>query len=428
MDLPSDEVGRKLPRGFYWRGQVIWFRYKDVAGEWQSATSGTAEIEEAKRVRRRVQGKVADARNAGVTDTGPQTFERYSVGNWLPRAVEHDKAYASFHRVNLAHALKHIGRLALEEVRPYHLFDMVRDLQAQRLESGEARFASRTILHVYGTVRVIFRDAVRRGLVEITPCTLSARLGELPEMHDKDPEWRETAVYTKEEVVALISDPSVPLYRRVSYAMLFLLGIRAGEFVVRRWRDWDPTAKPLGRMMVATAPHRARKGGLKGVKSGFARKHPVHPVLASILAEWKLSGWAQTYGRPPTAEDFIVGRASSRQIAPSGDGPIVVHRFNSKRPWQWLNGYSRKGRAGAASSHTPGDLERLGLRRRRAHDARRTLISLTQADGGRGEVLEYITHGPTKKQAFSLYTTWPWETQCEEVAKLKIAVRKRKAV
>jgi hypothetical protein len=426
VSLSGDGPSERLPRGFYRRGQVLWFRFKDVRGAWRSASSGATDIEEAKRVRRAVERKVVAVRDAGA-EAGPLTVERYATAKWLPGVEKRNRANAMFHRDNLAHAFPRIGHLLLEDVRRHHLIDMVRDLQAQRTESGQTTFAPRTVLHVYGSVRVMFRDALVRELVEATPCTLSTRHGELPKKRDKNPTWRQTAIYTKEEVSALISDPRLLTHRQVSYALLFLLGVRSGEFVYRRWRDWDPKAKPLGRMTVATAAERVGPGE-KSVKTGLARAHPVHPVLAAILAEWKLSGWAKTYGRAPTPDDFIVGRASSRGVAPTGAGPIVVHRFNAKRPWQWLNGYSRKGRAGAASDRTPGDLERLGFRRRRAHDARRTLISLAQADGGRSEVLEYITHGPSESEAFSLYTTWPWETQCEEIAKLKIAVRKKKAV
>jgi integrase len=40
------------------------------------------------------------------------------------------------------------------------------------------------------------------------------------------------------------------------------------------------------------------------------------------------------------------------------------------------------------------DLARLGLRKRRQHDLRRTFISLCLADGARKDVLRWITHGP----------------------------------
>ena len=65
------------------------------------------------------------------------------------------------------------------------------------------------------------------------------------------------------------------------------------------------------------------------------------------------------------------------------------------------------------------DLERLELRPRRQHDARRTFISLAIADGARKDILRWVTHGP-EGDIVDLYTTLPWHTLCEEVARLKI--------
>jgi hypothetical protein len=45
---------------------------------------------------------------------------------------------------------------------------------------------------------------------------------------------------------------------------------------------------------------------LEETKSQVPRRIPVHAVLARMLAEWKLSGWERTYGRAPTADDFII--------------------------------------------------------------------------------------------------------------------------
>jgi len=59
---------------------------------------------------------------------------------------------------------------------------------------------------------------------------------------------------------------------------------------------------------------------------------------------------------------------------------------------------------------------------RRTHDARRTFVSLSLADGARRDILRWITHGP-EGDVVSLYTTLPWKALCEEVAKLNIGLR-----
>ncbi len=69
-----------------------------------------------------------------------------------------------------------------------------------------------------------------------------------------------------------------------------------------------------------------------------------------------------------------------------------------------------------------GDLDKLGLRRRRQYDSRRTFISLARGDGARKDVLCWVTHGP-EGDVFDDYTTLPWPTLCAAVACLRIELR-----
>jgi hypothetical protein len=73
------------------------------------------------------------------------------------------------------------------------------------------------------------------------------------------------------------------------------------------------------------------------------------------------------------------------------------------------------------------DLERLGLRPRRQHDARRTFISLALAGGARKDRLRWVTHGPTG-DIVDAYTTLPWETLCNEVLWLRVDLREKEGV
>jgi hypothetical protein len=57
---------------------------------------------------------------------------------------------------------------------------------------------------------------------------------------------------------------------------------------------------------------------------------------------------------------------------------------------------------------------------------RRTFISLTLADGGRKDILRWITHGPTG-DVFDSYQTLPWATYCEELGKLRAEPPAREA-
>jgi len=68
------------------------------------------------------------------------------------------------------------------------------------------------------------------------------------------------------------------------------------------------------------------------------------------------------------------------------------------------------------------DLERIGLRQRRQHDARRTFISLARGGGARKDMLKWVTHGPGD-DVMDDYTTPPWEALCEAVACLRVGLK-----
>jgi hypothetical protein len=117
---------------------------------------------------------------------------------------------------------------------------------------------------------------------------------------------------------------------------------------------------------------------VKGTKTENPREMPVHPTLARILAAWKLSGFEQLTGRTPRPDDPIVPsrRGAYRNVNAS------LRRFHE-------------------------DLERIGLRARRQHDARRTFISIARADGAVADKLHFATHGPDGA-IMDDYTTLPW--------------------
>lgn len=186
--------------------------------------------------------------------------------------------------------------------------------------------------------------------------------------------------------------PSHPRNRRTIYAGMFLSGCRIGEWAARRWRDWEPTLQPLGRLMVATSFNRKAQEE-KGVKTDNPREVPVHAQLAEVLADWRQNGWSQMFGRSPGPDDFIT---------PSPRGGFL----KDPTVLEWLKK----------------DLAMLGCRGRRIHDSRRTFISLALADGADKHKLRWVTHGPPA-DIIDLYTTLPWETLCSQVAVLKIQRR-----
>jgi integrase len=255
--------------------------------------------------------------------------------------------------------------------------------------------APRTVRNAYAVVSALFRDAVIDGLIAASPCVLYG--AHLPAARDKNPEWRDSAVFELWEVALLIADPRIPRDRRVLYALMFLGCCRFGEASALRWRHYDPKAQPLGKLRVVES-YNTRLKKTTETKAERPRSVPVMPALAAILAEWKLGGWRETVkavngmDRPPGPEDLIV----PSRLGKNRSANHMLKKFHA-------------------------DLERLtseehpeGLRVRRQHDARRTWLSTVLAAGANEAHAKWTAHGPPPT-VLSHYTTLPWATLCKVV-------------
>ena len=112
--------------------------------------------------------------------------------------------------------LSEIGDLLLVEVRARHVVDLFHKLRTDR----ERNLAQRTIYNIYTVVAALFRDAKLADLIEQSPCILDER--QLGPLVDKDPEWRNDAVFARDEVETIISDARIPADRQMVYALELL--------------------------------------------------------------------------------------------------------------------------------------------------------------------------------------------------------------
>ncbi len=369
----------------YLRGGWWWCRLKDETGTWISRTTEFAEGDrrKAQRYAAAAQRKLDERRLAGDA-AGPVTVAAYSE-KWLAdREARGIRSIRADRGRFVNYILPHLGAMRLDEVRPRHVRDMVRALR----QAG--KIAPRTVLRVYGVVHTMFRDALVDELIESNPCTLHR--GELPAKVDKDPEWRTSATYTTREVEQLISDARIPPERRVQHALKAIAGLRHGEVAGLRWRHYDPTLEPLGRLVIATSYDTGR------TKTDVTRRVPVHPTLGKILAAWKLSHWERIYGRAPGADDLVVPTRNLTTI----DASDAVHAFKA-------------------------DLEALGLRieagehrDRGGHDLRSWFITTCQEHGAHRDLLRVVTH-TSKGDVVSGYTRAQWPALCAEVGKLRVS-------
>jgi integrase len=287
------------------------------------------------------------------------------------------------------HVVPVIGNIKMIDLRPKHAFALVKALKRTPSRRG-GLLAPRTVRGIYFLTKQAFDEAVVEEILVANPMLL--KKGVLPSIADKDAGWRETAVFTVGEVEQIISDPRIAEHRRVAYAIEFITGLRTGQVSALAWGDYEAAVQPLGRLTSAlTWDSKAKL--LKATKTKATFKIPVHPTLATVLARWKLAGWTARMGRPPSPTDLIVPTINN------------THRDVRKALEDFYE-----------------DLERLGLRRRRHYDSRRTFISLGLDSGAPKDVLMDITH-PRPKDAFDLYRSLAWLAKCEAVMKLKIELK-----
>lgn len=284
-----------------------------------------------------------------------------------------------------------LGRLRLEEVRPLHVRAWLEAMEAKKL-------AANTVLSVYSLMSRMFRAAVREELLEASPCLLER--GELPQLSDGEPEARpDEAVFSLRELEVLISDPRLPLDRRVGYAVSLLGGLRQGELAALTWADYDAALEPLGRLYVSKSYTRKNKR-VKSTKSNVARWVPVHPALASLLAQWQLSGWQALFGRRPESTDLLLPNRAGRFLTDLN---------------LWGN--------------LQADLKLLGWRPRTFHDTRATFITYAIAGGATWELLQHVSHGVKRRsrRMSHVYVRPPWEVLCAQVLCIKLQLREAEA-
>ncbi|MFT3838963.1 MAG: tyrosine-type recombinase/integrase [Myxococcaceae bacterium] len=368
----------------YQRGSTLWCGYRDASGRPKQCSTGLriGQEDAARAQLARLEGGFPAVPT--VPSAPPETVAAYEA-QWTTSRMERGVVSADNDSARLRlHAMPQLGHLKLVEVRPRHLRDLVRCLRAK------GTFAPRTIRHIYGVLHAMFREAVADELVSTNPCVVSPH--ELPKAVDKDPTWRANAVFTRGELEQLLVDQRLPADRRVLYALLGLAGLRFGEAAALRWRSYDKTTAPLGRLLIASSWATGRQEETS-TKTEQPRLVPVHPVLAQVLERWKDETWKETFGRAPEPDDLLIpsrrGRHRSRHHS--------LARFHE-------------------------DLQRLLLRRRRQHDLRRTFVSLARANGARADVLASVTHGARSNSVMDMYTSMPWATVCAEVEKLEVGL------
>ncbi|HEY0881623.1 MAG TPA: site-specific integrase, partial [Archangium sp.] len=363
----------------YPKGKRLYFKVK-VDGVWRNIR--TEYLVGQERQARAMLDRLEERRAAGVEtvgDLGPVTVSRF-FDSWIKERERHVRTWKNDESVMRIHVLPSIGSMRLDEVRAKHIVDLVK---GWRSKPADERLAPKSIYNAYSTVSALFRDADLADLIDSDPCKLTKH--QLGPKVDADPEWRPTALFTVAELELLIGDDRLPMDSRVLYALEGIAALRHGEAAGLLWRNVQPELEPLGMIYVANNyEHPLPKGDV-------CRPVPMHPTLAAIIAEWKLHGWARMMGRPPTPDDLVL--------------PLPPEAKSKFGRWR---------RKGFSYDRLERDLEVLGLRHRRGHDLRRTMISLCRSNGANRDILRRATHKPPK-EVIEGYTSFEWAVVCAEV-------------
>lgn len=275
-----------------------------------------------------------------------------------------------------------LGARPLAEIRDVELLDWARGLEKATGPSGKHPSPA-YVRKITATVRALFKEAVRRHLIERSPAIWEET--DLPELEANARVLG--AGFDLEQVRALVYDPRVPEDRRVLYAVEFMTGMRTGEAAARTWADWEPTYRgELGRLVVATA-YNTRHRILKSTKTRVEKWVPVHPALAELLTAWKAEGWERYRGRAPKAEDLIV---------PAHGGKPRNNAYS----WRCFRD----------------DLVTLGIPHQRHYESRSTFVNLAEAGGADPTDVHRLTHA-SLGEAKDLYRRVPqlWPRLCAVV-------------
>jgi hypothetical protein len=208
-------------------------------GDEETATKLLAERNASELAKHELRALVARSNGSSPSGDTLRSFSRQWVETRKTReltsAFDDECRFAKHVWPFIVDGVGELGGLLLQQVRPRHIRALVMSL-ANKL-------ASRSVRNIYSMVHAMFDDAYADELVESNPCRL--RRGDIPVSEDKDPRWRSTAVFAREELIALISDPRIPIDRRTLYATAFFGACRSGELSALRVGDYDRSAHPL---------------------------------------------------------------------------------------------------------------------------------------------------------------------------------------
>ena len=324
----------------------------------------------------------------------PQARERSKTifANYAPTVIDKRVArkIAGADKDERGHVENHLipvfGQFEVREMT----FRVIRDGFAEHINTKN--LAGRTITNILCTLRAIMIEAVEDGLIDNPPIPLTVERDHLPPRVDKDPEWRDDARFDGEEIRKVAAAERILSLRRVMYVTYFLTGSRFSEIIGVKLRHYNRERRPLRSLSVLAA----KVGRHKGV-GRRRREVPVHPDLQAWLDWWIREEYVVLYGHEPGPDDLLFPTLSKRRL---NRGETQCSHAEIYKQWK---------------IH---DLPAAGLRHRKLHDARRTLLSALKNAGVDNDIRRKITHYSVEDRVLDGYTIVEWETLCKAMQKI----------
>jgi integrase len=351
---------RKLGTIFYvathWHGKVYW----EPAGK---------ERREADRLDARRKREVKAGTYQPPAGRAANTTVALRIDRWLEGRTNRSVANEAY-VLGLVQAVSWFAEMPLDEVRPRHVIELVKELQATK--------AGKTVTNASSALSVMFRDAVIEEVISVSPVVLPKGLLKRRS--------KPTEPYLATEVAALLGGT---LLHQTLAALAFYTGMRPGEIAGRRWHDWDETPRPLGALHVHS---QYDDQPLKGDDGDTARPRllPVHPRLASVLTEWRSEGYPLVYGQAATPDGFIIPSRRAH-LSPYTRGGLY-------KLWQQA-------------------CELVGVDGRELRATRNTFVTFARRSSPRTDIIESFTHNAAGAM-IDRYNRFQWAPRCDVMGTL----------